>query len=75
MENIKTKTLYTDGSFNWKHGRDTTENVVRGKICVTDGQHFTKIENVAIGKIEGLMQYINILEFFAIARADRKSVV
>lgn len=61
--------LYTDASFDWNHTEKTTENVVRGKISISDGSQFKKVEKVAIGKVEGLKQYINILELFAIGRA------
>ena len=63
------KILYTDASFDWNHTDKTTENVVRGKIAVSDGGAFNKVDKVAVGKVEGLKQYINILELTAIARA------
>lgn len=62
------KTLFTDSSFDWKHTEETTENFVRGKIAVC-GDNFNRIEKVVVGKVEGLKQYINILELTAIARA------
>lgn len=63
------KTLYCDASFDWTFTNKTTEPVVRGKIAVSDGKGFNRVEKVAIGKVEGLKQYINILELTAIARA------
>ncbi len=45
------------------------ENVVRGKIAVSDGTDFNCVEKVAIGKVPLLKQYINIFELTAIARA------
>lgn len=63
------KTLYCDASFDWKHTDTTTENIVRGKIAVSDGKDFHKVDKVAIGKVPELKQYINILELTAIARA------
>lgn len=61
--------LYTDASFDWNHTGTTKENFVRGKIAVSDGNGFNRVDKVAIGKVEGLKQYINILELTAIARA------
>lgn len=63
------KTLYCDGSFDWTHTNKTKEPVVRGKIAVSDGKGFDRVEKVAVGKVEGLRQYINIFELIAIARA------
>lgn len=63
------KTLYTDASFDWNQTEKTKENVVRGKIAISDGISFERIDKVAIGKVPELKQYINILELFAIARA------
>jgi len=63
------KTLYTDASFDWTHTQATSENVVRGKIAIADGDTLKKVEQVVIGKVEGLKQYINIFELIAIARA------
>ncbi len=62
------KQLFTDASFDYRHTGETAENYVRGKICIF-GQGISKIEKVVIGKVEGLKQYINILELTAIARA------
>lgn len=61
--------LYTDASFDWTSTEATKENVVRGKIAVSDGKGFERIEQVVVGKVEGLQQYINVLELTAIARA------
>jgi len=63
------KTLYTDASFDYRHTTETEENVVRGKIAVSDGAQFNRVDKVAIGKVDGLLQYINVLELTAIARA------
>lgn len=63
------KILYTDASFDWKHAEETPDNVVRGKIAISDGESFNRIEKVVVGKVEGLKQYINIMELTAIARA------
>lgn len=63
------KTLYTDASFDYRHTDETPENIVRGKIAISDGEHFHSVEKAVIGKVEGLKQYINILELTAIARA------
>lgn len=63
------KTLFTDASFDYHHTDETTENVVRGKIAISDDGNFRRIEKVAIGKVPKLRQYINVLELTAIARA------
>lgn len=63
------KILYTDASFDWKHTGITTENFVRGKIAISDGENFHRVDKVAVGKVPQLKQYINILELTAIARA------
>ena len=63
------KTLYTDASFDWNHTQATKEPIVRGKIAISDGNSFERIDKVAIGKVEGLKQYINVLELTAVARA------
>lgn len=62
-------TLFCDASFDWTHTKITVEKFVRGKIAVSDGVDFNKVEKTVVGKIEGLKQYINILELIAIARA------
>jgi len=61
--------LYTDSSFDWKSTNQTKENVVRGKIAISDGKDYNVVEKVAIGKVPKLKQYNNILELFAIGRA------
>lgn len=61
--------LYTDASFDWNHTDKTKETVVRGKIAVSDGNGFERVDKVAVGKVNGLKQYINILELTALARA------
>jgi len=63
------KTLYCDASFDYRHTDTTNENIVRGKICVADGEGWSKVDKVAIGKVPNLRQYINVLELTAIARA------
>jgi hypothetical protein len=68
------KILHTDASFDWNHTNSTEESIVRGKIAVweiiaQEGMAGGHIEKVAIGKVKGLKQYINILELTAIARA------
>ncbi len=63
------KKLYCDASFDWKSTYQTKENVVRGKIAVSDGKDYNVVEKVAIGKVPKLKQYNNILELFAIGRA------
>lgn len=61
--------LYTDASFDYKHADETLEDFVRGKICVSDGNGYERIEKVVVGKVGALRQYINILELTAVARA------
>lgn len=61
--------LYTDGSFDWNHTNQTEESFVRGKIAVSDGENFNRVDKIAIGKVPSLKQYINIIELTAIARA------
>ena len=61
------KKLYCDASFDWTTTEEA-ENVVRGKIAVV-GEELRIVEKVAVGKVEGLKQYINILELVALARA------
>lgn len=63
------KTLYTDASFDWNSTNATDENIVRGKIAISDGSGYSRVEKFAIGKVDGLKQYINIFELTAIARA------
>ena len=63
------KTLYTDASFDHNSTEKTTDIFVRGKIAITDGISFERIEKVVIGKVPLLKQYINILELTAVARA------
>ena len=63
------KRLYTDASFDYRHTDETPENIVRGKIGIADGNGFERVEKVIVGKVDGLKQYINILELTAIARA------
>lgn len=63
------KKFYCDASFDWKHTESTEEKIVRGKIAVADMLKLEKVDKVAVGKVEGLKQYINVLELTAVARA------
>lgn len=63
------KTLFTDASFDYHSTNKTKDNIVRGKIAISDGKDFKLIEKVAMGKVENLQQYINVFELIAIARA------
>ena len=67
--------LYCDGSFDWTSTEKSAENVVRGKIAISDGEQFNCVEKVAIGKVPNLKQYINIIELFAIGRAIELSII
>lgn len=62
--------LFTDASFDYRHTKKA-KDVVRGKIAVSDGTvgKIKRIEKVAIGKVQGLKQYNNVLELIAIGRA------
>lgn len=62
------KNIYCDASFDYKHTEETRENFVRGKIAIVF-DNIKVVERVVVGKVEGLRQYINILELTAIARA------
>lgn len=64
------KILYTDAGYTWQN-TDKTENgkPIMGRICVADGEEFSRIELVGIGKVPVLKQYINVFELVAIARA------
>lgn len=63
------KILYVDASFDWTSTNESDGTIVRGKIAVSDGKDFNRIDKVAVGKVKGLQQYINIFELTAIARA------
>lgn len=63
------KILYTDASFDHRHTSATKEYIVRGKIAVSDGTQFNRVEKIVVGKVNGLQQYINIFELIAVARA------
>ena len=63
------KIFYCDASFDWNQTETNGEDVVRGKIAISNGNSFGRIEKVVIGKVENLKQYINIYELTAIARA------
>mgnify|MGYP001603941657 CR=1 FL=1 len=67
------KALFTDASLDWTSTEKNGENVVRGKIAISDGNSFERIDKVAVGKVEGLRQYINIFELTAIARAVERA--
>ena len=45
-----------------------------GKIAISDGASFHRVEKVVVGKVEGLQQYINVLELTAVARAVELAV-
>ena len=62
------KTLYCDASFDWTHTEKNGEDIVRGKVAVV-GDGIARMDRVAVGKVEGLKQYINVFELTAIARA------
>ena len=61
--------MFCDASFDYLSTNATSEPFVRGKIAISDGRDFNRVERVAIGKVDGLRQYINILELTAICRA------
>ena len=61
--------LYADASFSYTQTEKTTENVVRGKIAISNYYNLNVVEKVAVEKVPNLLQYINILELIAIARA------
>lgn len=65
---VDKKTFYTDASFDWTSTEKSNENVVHGKIAIV-GINFERIEKVAVGKVKGLKQYINVFELIAVARA------
>lgn len=67
------KHVFCDASFDYRHTDSTDEPVVRGKIAIVSDD-FKVVERIAIGKVEGLRQYINILELIAIARAIEMGV-
>ena len=62
------KIFYTDASFDWTSTEKTNGNVIRGKIAIV-GEGLKLIEDVVIGKVPTLKQYINIYELIAVARA------
>jgi hypothetical protein len=64
------KVLYTDAGYTWQNTKKTPENgQIMGRICVADEDKFSRVENVGVGKVPVLIQYINIFELVAIARA------
>jgi ribonuclease HI len=68
--------IFTDASFNWQDTEKSDEVVVKGKICIFyDVEKFKIVENVAIGKVPSLKQYINIFELVAICRAIEHATV
>jgi hypothetical protein len=69
------KTLYTDAGFNYHNTALVKEGgVVVGRICVSDGETFNKVESVGVGKVPVLKQYINIFETIALARAIEMAI-
>lgn len=65
-----TKVLFTDAGYTWQNTETTKDGEpVIGRICVADSEGFSRIEQVGIGKVPVLKQYINIFELVAIARA------
>ena len=64
------KILYTDAGYTWQNTDKTEEGKpIIGRICVADGEGFSRVELAGIGKVPRLKQYINIFELIAIARA------
>lgn len=64
------KIIYTDAGYTWQNTDSTPEGgIIKGRICVADGEEFERVEIVGIGKVPVLKQYINIFELTAIARA------
>jgi ribonuclease HI len=65
--------LYADATFTWQKYADTDDKLLKGKICIIaedNPEHpFNVIEEVIVGRVEGLKQYINIYELIAVARA------
>lgn len=65
--------LYTDATFTWQKYVDTEDKILKGKICIVaenDPENpLNVIEEVGVGRVEGLKQYINALELIAVARA------
>ena len=64
------KKIYSDAGFQWRDTKKIPEgNQVMGRICVADGEGFSRVELVGVGKVPNLKQYINIFELIAVARA------
>jgi len=65
--------LYTDATFTWQKYAKTDDKILKGKICIIaedNAEHpLNVIEEVVVGRVEGLKQYINIYELIAVARA------
>ena len=65
--------IYTDASFSWQRYIDTDDKIIKGKVCIIAEDSiespFNIIEEVGIGRVDKLKQYINILELIAITRA------
>jgi len=65
--------LYTDATVTWQKYANNKETILKGKICIIaedNAEHpFYVIEEVAVGRVEGLKQYINVYELIAVARA------
>lgn len=65
-----TKILFTDAGYTWQNTESTPDGQpIMGRIAVADSEGFHRIEQVGIGKIPGLKQYINLFELIAVARA------
>lgn len=65
MKNI----LFCDAAFNPHNPKWKDSKFVEGQICITDGKDFMVVETVAVGRVDGLKQYNNVLELTACARA------
>lgn len=65
--------LYTDATFPWQKYANTDDKILKGKICIIaedNAEHpLNVIEEVGVGRVEGLKQYINIFELIAVTRA------
>jgi len=65
--------LYTDATFTWQKYAKTDDKILKGGICIIaedNAKHpLNIIEEVGVGRVEGLKQYINIFELVAVARA------
>lgn len=62
------KTLFTDASFDFQSEKVNGKDHVIGKTAIV-GEGITKVELAYLERIPGLVQYINVLETLAVARA------